>query len=74
MGPFLNLVQIVISVALIVLILLQTKGSGLGSLFGGSDSSIYTTRRGLEKTLFNVTIGLAVAFFLVALINVIVSG
>ena len=74
MGPFLNLIQIVISVALIVLILLQTKGSGLGSLFGGSDSSIYTTRRGLEKTLFNVTIGLAVAFFLVALINVIVSG
>jgi preprotein translocase subunit SecG len=74
LGPFLNLIQIVISVALIVLILLQTKGSGLGSLFGGSDSSIYTTRRGLEKTLFNVTIGLAVAFFLVALINVIVSG
>jgi len=73
-GPFLNLIQIVISVALIVLILLQTKGSGLGSLFGGSDSSIYTTRRGLEKTLFNVTIGLAVAFFVVALINVIVSG
>ena len=74
MGPFLNLIQIVISVALIILILLQTKGSGLGSLFGGSDSSIYTTRRGLEKTLFNVTIGLAVAFFVVALINVIVSG
>jgi preprotein translocase subunit SecG len=74
LGPFLDLIQIVISVALIVLILLQTKGSGLGSLFGGSDSSIYTTRRGLEKTLFNVTIGVAVAFFLVALINVIASG
>lgn len=74
MGPFLNLVQIVISVALIVLILLQTKGSGLGSLFGGSDSGIYTTRRGLEKTLFNVTIGLAVAFFLVAIINVIIAS
>ena len=74
MGPFLNLIQIVISVALIVLILLQTKGSGLGSLFGGGDSSIYTTRRGLEKTLFNVTVGLAVVFFVVAMINVIVSG
>jgi len=74
LGPFLNLVQIVISVALIVLILLQTKGSGLGSLFGGSDSGIYTTRRGLEKTLFNVTIGLAVAFFLVAIINVIIAS
>jgi preprotein translocase subunit SecG len=73
-GPFLNVVQIIISVALIVLILLQTKGSGLGSLFGGSDSGIYTTRRGLEKTLFNITIGLAVIFFVVAIINVIVAS
>lgn len=71
MGPFLNLIQIVISVTLIVLILLQTKGSGLGSLFGGSESSVYTTRRGLERTLFNITIGLAVAFFVVSIINVI---
>lgn len=74
MGPFLNLVQIVISVALIILILLQTKGSGLGGLFGGSDSSIYTTRRGVEKTMFNFTIALAVAFFFVAIINVIAAN
>jgi preprotein translocase subunit SecG len=59
---------------LIVLILLQTRGSGLGSLFGGSDSSVYRTRRGVEKTLFNVTIGLSFVFFLVAIINVIVTG
>jgi len=64
-------IQIIISVALMVLILLQTKGSGLGSLFGGSDSGIYTTRRGVEKTLFNLTIVLAVTFFVVAIINVI---
>jgi len=74
LGPFLNLIQIVISVALIVLILIQTKGSGLGSLFGGSDSSVYTTRRGVEKTLFNLTIVLAVTFFIVSLINVIAAG
>lgn len=74
MGPFLNLIQIVISVALIVLILIQTKGSGLGSLFGGSDSGVYTTRRGVEKTLFNLTIALAVIFFMVSLINVISAG
>ena len=74
MGPFLNLIQIVISVALIVLILIQTKGSGLGSLFGGSDSGVYTTRRGVEKTLFNLTIVLAVTFFIVSLINVIAAG
>ena len=74
MGPFLNLIQIVISIALIVLILLQTKGSGLGGLFGGRDSSIYTTRRGVEKTMFNFTIALAVSFFVVAIINVIAAS
>ncbi len=74
MNPFLNLIQIVISAALIVLILLQTRGSGLGSLFGGSDSSIYKTRRGVERTMFNITIGLALAFFLVAIVNVIAAG
>jgi preprotein translocase subunit SecG len=75
LGPFLNLIQIVISIALIVLIILQTKGSGLGGLFGGSDSGgVYTTRRGVEKTMFNATIGLSVAFFIVAILNVIVAG
>lgn len=74
MSPFLNLTQIIISCALIVLILLQTKGSGLGGLFGGSDSSIYKTRRGVEKTLFNLTIGLSLAFFIVAIINVIAAS
>jgi preprotein translocase subunit SecG len=74
LGPFLNLAQIVVSIALIVLILLQTKGAGLGSLFGGSDTGVYTTRRGLERTMFNVTIVLAVAFFLIAILNVIVTG
>jgi preprotein translocase subunit SecG len=68
------LIQIVISVTLIILIIFQTKGSGLGGLFGGSDTSFYSTRRGVEKTLFNLTIGLAVAFFAVALINVIAAS
>jgi len=54
--------------------LMQTKGGGVGGLLGGSDSSIYKTRRGVEKTLFNLTIGLAVVFFLVAIINVIAVG
>lgn len=71
MGPFLNIVQIIISIALVALILLQARGSGLGGIFGGSDSSIYRTRRGVEKTLFSLTIAVALAFFVVALINVI---
>lgn len=71
MSTYLNLAQIVISIALIAVILLQTKGSALGGMFGGSDSSIYRTRRGLEKTVFNVTIGLSIVFFFLALLNVI---
>jgi preprotein translocase subunit SecG len=70
---YLNLAQIVVASALIVLVLLQTKGSALGGVFGGSDTSIHKTRRGLERTVFNATIGLSVVFFLLALINVVVS-
>jgi preprotein translocase subunit SecG len=73
LGPFLNLIQIIIAVALIALILLQTKTGGLGSLFGGDDSSIHRTRRGVDRILFNVTIGVSLAFFIVALLNVIVA-
>jgi preprotein translocase subunit SecG len=70
---YVNLVQIVISVALIVVILIQAKGSGLGSIFGG-DSSIYKTRRGVEKTLYQATVGLAVAFFAMSIISVLLAG
>jgi preprotein translocase subunit SecG len=71
---FLNLIQIVISVALIVLILIQSKGSGMGSLFGGGDSGVYTTRRGVEKTLFSLTVVVSLAFFLISILNVIVAS
>jgi preprotein translocase subunit SecG len=63
------IVQIILSVVLIALVLLQTKG-GLGGLFGG-EGSVFHRRRGVEKTLFNVTIGLAVVFFLSALATAI---
>jgi preprotein translocase subunit SecG len=70
---YINLVQIIISIALIVIILLQAKGSGLGSIFGG-DSSIYKTRRGVEKTLFQATIGIVIAFFVIAILSVLLTG
>ena len=70
---YVNLIQIVISIALIALILIQSKGSGLGGIFGG-DSSIYKTRRGVEKTLFQATVGLALAFFAVSIISVLIVG
>jgi len=70
---YLYIVQIIISVALIAAVLLQTKGAGLGGIFGGQ-GAVYQSRRGVEKILFKVTIGLAVAFFVFATINVILAG
>lgn len=75
MGVYLNIAQIVISVALVAVILLQGRRGDIGgSVFGGTGSAMYQKRRGLERTIFQVTIGLAVAFFLITLINVIVTG
>ena len=68
----LQIIQIIVAATLITLILLQTKGTGLGGIFGG-DSSVYKSRRGVEKTLFNATIALSVVFFLVAIANVLVA-
>ena len=72
MAPYLYLVQILISVTLIFVILLQTRGSGFSATFA-SDSSIYRSRRGVEKALFNFTIALAVVFVLVSIVSVLVQ-
>ncbi len=74
MEVYSNIVQIIISVALIAIILLQTKSSGMGGVFGGTETAIHKTRRGLERTLFNITIGLSVAFFIITILNVIITG
>lgn len=64
--------QIVVSVILIVLILLQERGGGLGSL-GGGESTPYHTRRGLEKSIFWATVVLAVLFAALAVLNLVLS-
>lgn len=75
MQLYLDIAQIIISIALVGIILLQSRRGDLGgSVFGGTSSAIYQKRRGLERTLFHVTIVLAVAFFVLALANVMVSG
>ncbi|MCB9451905.1 MAG: preprotein translocase subunit SecG [Anaerolineaceae bacterium] len=69
----LQIASIVVSVILVILILLQVKGGGLGSLLGGdSGGGITRTRRGLEKTMFQVTIALGVAFLAISIFSVIV--
>ncbi|HEU4672524.1 MAG TPA: preprotein translocase subunit SecG [Candidatus Limnocylindrales bacterium] len=72
MNPFLAVGQILVSAALIAAILLQNRGSGLSSTFGG-DSAVYRSRRGIERRLFQFTILLAVLFCLFALVAFLVA-
>ncbi len=66
-----NILQIVVSVILILVVLLQVKGSGFGAALGGmSGGSTFRTKRGLEKTLFQATIVLVVVFVAVSFLSV----
>ena len=68
-------VQVGISILLIAVILLQQKGAGLGSAFGGSmGGQIYRSKRGLEKVLFWATAILAILFILGAFLNLVVNS
>lgn len=68
MVTFINIVQIIVSVTLIAVLLLQIKGEGLSGAFG-SDSPVAHQRRGLEATLYNFTIALATIFLVLSLIS-----
>ncbi|HEX5451279.1 MAG TPA: preprotein translocase subunit SecG [Candidatus Limnocylindrales bacterium] len=61
MNPFLAVGQILVAVGLVLSILLQARGASLGAAFGG-ESAVYTSRRGLEKTLYRFTIVLTIVF------------
>ena len=68
----LNILQITVSAILIVVVLLQVKGSGFGAALGGmSGGSVYRTKRGLERTLFQATILLVIAFILISFLSVL---
>ena len=68
MQTYLNIAQIILAVTLILIILLQVRGGGLGGIFGQPDTG-YRTKRGLEKTMFQLTIALAVLFIIIAIIS-----
>ncbi len=72
MPTYLAIAQLLIAIALIVVIMFQLHGGGMGGIFGQSDS-VYRTRRGIEKSLFILTIVLAVVFVIVAIISVLYS-
>ena len=69
----LQVALIVTAIALIVSVILQSKGAGLGGLTGADTGSVFTARRGIEKTLFWVTIILSFLFFALAITLIIVS-
>lgn len=75
MSTYFNLAMIVVSVVLIALVVLQSRSAGLGGLSGGDfGGSGYHVKRGVERLLFNVTIGLSVVFFLLSVLTVILVG
>ncbi|RJP46106.1 MAG: preprotein translocase subunit SecG [Armatimonadetes bacterium] len=67
-----NIIQLISGVILVILVLAQQRGAGLGSAFGG-ESSFYSTKRGLEKLLFYMTIIISVIFLTTSLIRIIIS-
>jgi preprotein translocase subunit SecG len=70
---YLNIALIIISVLLILSVIMQSKGAGLGGLTGADAGSVFTARRGIERTLFYVTIGLSVVFFALVITLLLIS-
>ncbi len=64
MSIYLDIGLIITSIALVASVILQSKGAGLGGLTGGDTGGVFSARRGIEKTLFRITIGLSFLFFL----------
>ncbi len=71
MQIFLPIAQIIVAILLVVFILLQQRGTALGSAFGGEGGSFYATRRGIQKKIFWATIICGVLFIVFALSNLI---
>jgi len=71
---YLDIALIITSIALILSVILQSKGAGLGGLTGADTGGFFTARRGIEKTLFWVTFGLSILFFILTVLTVSVVG
>ena len=72
MQTALNIIQLVLSISLILAILLQVKGGGLGGIFGQADT-VFRTKRGVERRLYQLTIVLVVLFVVVSIISLRVN-
>ncbi len=74
MQIYLNIVQIILAIVLVVLILFEVRSGGMGGVFGGRQTSLLRQRRGAELLLFRLTVGTSILFFLVAIANVLITG
>ena len=74
MRNFIDGSLIITSIALVISIVLQSKGAGLGGLSGADSGGVFTARRGIEKTLFWITIIFSILFFILAITSVILSA
>ena len=74
MENYLNIALIIISVLLIISVIMQSKGAGLGGLTGADTGTVFTARRGVERTLFKLTIILSAVFFVLVLVLVYLAG
>ncbi|HNK64374.1 MAG TPA: preprotein translocase subunit SecG [Anaerolineales bacterium] len=73
MANFLDIALIITSVGLILSVILQSKGAGLGGLTGADTGGVFTARRGIERILFWMTISLSVVFFGLVITIIIVG-
>ncbi|HXF84273.1 MAG TPA: preprotein translocase subunit SecG [Anaerolineales bacterium] len=74
METYLNIALIIISILLIISVILQSKGAGLGGLTGADSGSVFTARRGVERTLFRLTIVLSLIFFALVIVQVFLTN
>lgn len=70
---YFDIALIITAIALIVMVILQNKGVGLGGLTGQDSGGVFTARRGIEKTIFWITIVLSIVFVVLTLVTVIIS-
>ena len=72
MTTYISITQIIVAVLIITLVLLQQRGTGLGSAFGGGDGGVYSTRRGMQQKFYWATIVLGVVFVGMAMLQLFI--
>ena len=73
MNNIISIFQIIVSIVLVILILLQERSAGLSGVFGGGETEFYQKRRGLERMIFSATIILVIVFAGLSLLNLVVK-